>query len=76
MHNRHLSILGHHHPVKVHQKVRKLATKLAKIGSNFVSSVQKRALAWKKYTTAGGGGGDSYLNDQYPNTLAIVEFSS
>ena len=63
-------------PEKVHQKVRKLTTKLAKIGPNFVFSVQKRAPAWKKYTTADGGGGDSYLNDHYPNTLAIVEFSS
>ena len=27
---------------------------------NFAFSLQKRAPAWKKYTTAGGGGGDKY----------------
>ena len=34
--------------------------KLAENCKNFALSVQKEALAWKKYTTAGGGGGDLY----------------
>ena len=43
--------------------MRKCASKqpqLTKIGPNCAFSVQKRASDWKKYTNAGGGGGDWY----------------
>ena len=41
-------------PVLVHQKY----PKLAKIGQNIAFSALKKCTDLKKYTTAGGGGGD------------------
>ena len=53
-------------PVKVHQKVRKFATKSSQNRPKYHLLCAKRAPGWKKYTTAGCGGCDIYQLWRWP----------
>ena len=61
-------------PVKEHHKVCKFATKCQNRPKTRVLSVQERAAAWKKYTTAGCGGCDKYQLLQSPGISVTISY--